>query len=167
MRKYQALIAVLVVAMDASTKWLVAHRIPLDGTVAVVPGLFQLTHLQNTGVAFSLFADPGRGTAIVLILFSCAAVSVISYVLWKSGGVLNVTTVALALIGGGALGNLWERVFRGSVTDFLDFYVGIHHWPPFNVADSAICVGAVLLLGTMVFGGRKQEPAADFADQPR
>ena len=157
MRKYQFLIAALVISLDALTKWLVRSRIPLNGNVAVFPGFFSLTHLTNTGAAFSMFADSGRWASAMLIVFSCAAVVVISYLLWKGGGVLNSYTLALTLIGAGALGNLWERVLRGSVTDFLDFYAGRRHWPPFNVADSAISVGALILLATILFGKRAEE----------
>ncbi len=66
--------------------------------------------------------------------------------LWMRRRDFNTTTLALSLIMGGALGNLWDRLMEGKVTDFLDFYIGAHHWPPFNVADSAIVVGALLLL---------------------
>jgi signal peptidase II len=70
--------------------------------------------------------------------------------LWKNGNILNATAVALCLVAGGAVGNLWDRVFSGQVTDFLDFYLGSHHWPPFNVADSAIVVGGMLLLSKVL-----------------
>ncbi|MBZ5525995.1 MAG: signal peptidase II [Acidobacteriia bacterium] len=156
MRKYQVLISALVVFLDALTKWLVRSRIAFDENIAVIPGFFNLTHLQNTGAAFSMFADGGRRTTIGLILFSCLAIAVIVYLLWRSGGGLNATTIALALIAGGAMGNLWERALRGGVTDFLDLYVGPQHWPPFNVADSAICVGAAVLLVTIMFGKTTQ-----------
>jgi signal peptidase II len=157
MRKYQVLISALVVSLDALTKWLVRSRIDFDQSVTVFPGFFNLTHLQNNGAAFSMFADGGPRTAIALILFSCVAVAVILYLLWKSGGVLNSTTVALALIAGGALGNLWERALRGGVTDFLDLYIGQQHWPPFNLADSAICVGAALVLAAIMSGKHPHE----------
>jgi signal peptidase II len=157
MRKYQLLIVALVVSLDALTKWLVRSRIPFESEIDVIPGFFRLTHLKNTGAAFSMFADSGPGAAVALVVFSCAAVVVVAYLLWKSGDVLNATTVAFALIGSGAFGNLWERALRGGVTDFLDFYIGRQHWPPFNLADSAICVGAIILLTTIVFGKSPQE----------
>ena len=74
----------------------------------------------------------------------------LALLLWRSRNEFNSATLALSLILGGALGNLWDRLTDGKVTDFLDFYVGIHHWPPFNVADSAIVVGALLLLMRML-----------------
>jgi signal peptidase II len=158
MRKYLLLIATLVLALDRFTKWLVIAGIPLYHEVEVVPGLFKLTHLENTGAAFSLFADsPGPWATRALLLFSLAAVCVITFYLWKLGHILDSLTVCLALFLGGTLGNLWDRLLRGRVTDFLDFYVGTHHWPPFNVADSAIVVAALMLAAQVLFAPRKHE----------
>jgi len=147
MPKRPLLIALAVLLLDRITKWAIAQTIPLEGAVNIVPGFFRLTHLENTGAAFSLFAEstsPFR-TAL-LIAFSVAALAVVSFLLWKDRGVFHSGTLALSLILGGAVGNLWDRLVDGKVTDFLDFYIDAHHWPPFNVADSAIVVGALLLL---------------------
>jgi signal peptidase II len=156
MRKYLLFISAGVLALDIFSKWLVKEKIPLESNIDLIPGLFRLTHLENTGAAFSLFADsaspwPSR----LLLLFSLIALVAISVLLWKTGNEINVTTVSLALFLGGTLGNLCDRLIRGRVTDFLDFYVGSHHWPPFNVADSAIVVGALLLAGKVFFGSQK------------
>jgi len=140
-----------VLMLDRITKWAIAQTIPLDDTINIIPGFFRLTHLENTGAAFSLFADsssPFRTT--LLIAFSVAALSVVSVLLWKDRRVFHSGTLALSLILGGAVGNLWDRIANGKVTDFLDFYIGIHHWPPFNIADSAIVVGALLLFMRML-----------------
>ena len=156
MRKYLFLISGVVFALDAFTKWLVKARIPLYGNVDVIPGLFRLTHLENTGAAFSLFADsPGAWASRLLVLFSLTALVVILILLWRNGDAINLTTVSLALFLGGTLGNLCDRLARGRVTDFLDFYVGSHHWPPFNVADSAIVLGALMLAARTLFGSSK------------
>src|SRR5947208_12506500 len=147
MRKYHILIATLIVFLDRLTKTLVAQRITLHDSIDVVPGLFRLTHVQNQGAAFGLFSDsPSEWKVAMLILFSLAALAVVSALLWKNGNALNATAIALSLVFGGALGNLWDRVASGKVIDFLDFYFGSHHWPAFNIADSAIVVGALLLL---------------------
>ena len=147
MRKYHIMIAALVVIFDHLTKWLVAQKIILSESIDVVPGLFRLTHVQNQGAAFGLFSDsPSEWKAAMLIVFSLAALAVVSALLWKNGNSLNATAVALSLVFGGALGNLWDRIASGRVVDFLDFYVGTHHWPAFNIADSAIVAGALLLL---------------------
>ena len=145
------LIALTVFLLDRFTKWLVIRNILLDDNVPVVPGFFRLTHLENPGAAFSLFADsPSSFRTGLLIAISVAALAVVGYLLWTRRNAFTSTTFALALIMGGALGNLWDRLADGKVTDFLDFYIGIHHWPPFNVADSAIVVGALLLMFRMV-----------------
>jgi signal peptidase II len=151
MPKRPLLIALTVLLLDRITKWVIAQTIPLEDAINIIPGFFRLTHLENTGAAFSLFADsssPFRTT--LLIAFSVAALSVVSVLLWKDRRVFHSGTLALSLILGGAVGNLWDRIANGKVTDFLDFYIGIHHWPPFNVADSAIVVGALLLFMRML-----------------
>lgn len=151
MRKYQALITAAVILLDRITKLLVISRIPVAHEVSIIPGLFQLSHWENTGAAFSIFADsssPWRTAG--LIGFSVAACAVVCYLLWKRGYTLDLIAISLCLILGGALGNLWDRLRQGTVTDFLDFYIGIHHWPPLNVADSAIVVGALLLFLRML-----------------
>ncbi len=79
------------------------------------------------------------------------ALVVVSALLWKNSHSLSTMTVGLSLILGGAMGNLWDRIFSGHVVDFLDFYVGSYHWPAFNVADSAIVIGAILLVSEIVF----------------
>ena len=157
MRRYQYLIVAAVIALDRLAKWLVIKHLPEAHEVPVIPGLFQLSHWENTGAAFSMFADsssPWR--TLGLIGFAVAALLVVSFLLWKSGSTLNATTVSLTLIMGGASGNLWDRVAKGTVTDFLDFYIGQHHWPPFNVADSAIVVGSLLLMWKIMLGPKRE-----------
>ncbi|MBZ5491908.1 MAG: signal peptidase II [Acidobacteriia bacterium] len=151
MPKRPLLIALAVLLLDRITKWAIAQTIPLEDAINIIPGLFRLTHLENTGAAFSLFADsPSPFRTALLIAFSVAALVVISFLLWRDRSVFHSGTLALSLILGGAVGNLWDRVSDGKVTDFLDFYIGVHHWPPFNVADSAIVVGALLLFMRML-----------------
>src|SRR5712691_10078916 len=124
MRKYHIIIAALVVALDQFTKWLVAQRISLHDSVDVIPGLFRLTHVQNQGAAFGLFSEsPSEWKVAMLILFSMAALLVVSSLLWKNSHAMTTTGAGLALILGGALGNLWDRMVDGRVVDFLDFYL--------------------------------------------
>jgi len=161
MPKRPLLIALAVLLLDRITKWAIAQTIPLEDAINIIPGFFRLTHLENTGAAFSLFADsssPFRTT--LLIAFSVAALTVVSVLLWKDRSVFHSGTLALSLILGGAVGNLWDRIADGKVTDFLDFYVGVHHWPPFNVADSAILVGALLLFMRMLRKAHHPQAAA-------
>lgn len=161
MPKRPLLIALAVLLLDRITKWAIAQTIPLEDAINIIPGFFRLTHLENTGAAFSLFADsPSPFRTTLLIVFSVAALAVVSVLLWKDRNVFHSGTLALSLILGGAVGNLWDRAFYGKVTDFLDFYIGVHHWPPFNVADSAIVVGALLLFMRMLRKDHHSQAAA-------
>jgi signal peptidase II len=124
--------------------------------IQVIPGFFRITHTENTGAAFSLFADsPSHWKTAMLISFSVVAMIVVSVLLWKQSRALTMTGVALSLILGGAVGNLWDRVASGRVVDFLLFYVKTYQWPVFNLADSAIVVGASLLVLEIIFGQPK------------
>jgi signal peptidase II len=157
MLKRHLLIAIAVLFFDRITKWAIVQTIVLEDAFSIIPGFFRLTHLENPGAAFSLFAESTSPfKTALLIAFSLAALVVVALLLWKDRYTFNGSTLALSLILGGALGNLWDRLADGKVTDFLDFYIGVHHWPPFNVADSAIVVGASLLLVRML---RKESPA--------
>ena len=152
MRKYFFLIAVIVVLVDRLAKWAVASNIPLHDSVTVIPGLFHITHVENTGAAFGLFAESAAQWKIgALVSFSVIALIIVSALLWKNSHALSTTTIGLSLILGGATGNLWDRMMTGHVVDFLDFYMGSYHWPAFNVADSAIVIGAILLVSEIVF----------------
>jgi signal peptidase II len=151
MLKRHLLIAFSIVVLDRLTKWAIVKTIVLEDAVSIIPGFFRLTHLENTGAAFSLFADSTSPfKTALLVTFSLAALAVVAFLLWRSRNEFNITTLSLSLILGGAVGNLWDRLADGMVTDFLDFYLGNHHWPPFNIADSAIVVGALLLLSRML-----------------
>ena len=152
MRKFHFLIAFIVVLTDRLSKLAVEHRIPLHDGIQIIPGFFRLTHLENRGAAFGLFADsPSEWKVAILVLFSVVALVVVSVLLWKSSHAMSTTGVGLALILGGAIGNLWDRLAAGHVTDFLLFYVGDYQWPAFNVADSAIVIGAGLLVFEILF----------------
>jgi signal peptidase II len=152
MRKYHLLIACLVLLLDRTTKRMIARDIPLHDRRELISGFFYLTHLENRGAAFSLFADsPSEWKIGLLVLFSIVALVIVSALLWRSSHTMTTTGVGLALILGGALGNLWDRLFSGRVVDFLLFYIGSYQWPAFNVADSAIVVGAALLAIEILF----------------
>jgi signal peptidase II len=147
------LLALFVVLLDRWTKRLVAAHIAMYTHIQVIPGFFRITHTENTGAAFSLFADsPSHWKTAMLISFSVVAMIVVSVLLWKQSRALTMTGIALSLILGGAVGNLWDRVASGRVVDFLLFYVKTYQWPVFNLADSAIVVGASLLVLEIIFG---------------
>ena len=161
MRKYHFLIAVMVVVLDRVTKWLVATNITLHDSIAVLPGFFRLTHVQNSGAAFGLFAESSSEWKVaILVLFSILALAVVSALLWKNSHSMTTTGVGLSLILGGAIGNLYDRLLAGHVVDFFDFYLGSYHWPAFNIADSAIVIGALLLVAEILFAKSPAEQKA-------
>ena len=146
-------LALLIVLLDRWTKRLVAARIAMYSHIQIIPGFFRITHTENTGAAFSLFADsPSHWKTVLLIGFSLVAMVIVSVLLWKQTRALTITGVALVFILGGAVGNLWDRVASGRVVDFLLFYVKQYQWPVFNLADSAIVVGAILLVIEILWG---------------
>jgi signal peptidase II len=153
-------LALLVVLIDRWTKRMVAARIEMYTHIQIIPGFFRLTHTENTGAAFSLFADsPSHWKTTLLIGFSLIAMVIVSVLLWKQARALAITGIALSLILGGAAGNLWDRVASGRVVDFLLFYFKQYQWPVFNLADSAIVVGAALLVIEILWGKpHVQEP---------
>ena len=140
--------AALIILLDRLSKlWIIAHIRSGYGRI-VIPNFFRLDHVLNTGAAFSMFADSLSPATVrySLIGFSVFAIVVVVGMLWRAGRVMSTTSVALALILGGAIGNLYDRVVYLHVVDFLEFHVKTHYWPSFNVADSAITTGACLLL---------------------
>ena len=145
-------IAALVVGLDRATKvWIVSH-IQLGHAIVIIPRVFRLTHVLNTGAAFSMFEGSTSPDLVrnLLIGFSVIAVVVVLALIWKTGRSISLTSVALALILGGAVGNVYDRIRFAYVVDFLEVHIVHYHWPDFNVADSAIVVGACLLLLEML-----------------
>ena len=135
-----------VLAADRATKLWIEKTFELWDTRAVIPGFFNLVHTQNRGVAFGLFnEDPARWQQLTLTGLSMAILVFLAVQIWKGSG-SPASRVAFALVMGGAMGNVHDRIFLGAVTDFLEFYAGSYRWPAFNLADSAITVGAALLL---------------------
>ena len=147
-RRLQAfVIAAGVLGADRWTKQLIETRMNAYDTKTVIPGFFDIVRSENTGVAFGMFAgsDSPMHTAL-LIGLSMLAVLLLAAMLWRIDRLDTISANAVALIFGGAIGNVYDRVHVGRVTDFLDFYLGTYHWYTFNLADAAICVGASLLL---------------------
>jgi len=136
-----------VLVADRLSKYLVERYTPLGSYQILVPGVLNLTHTTNSGVAFGFLADSGSPwTAPLLVFFSAAVIGFLAWLLGsgKAGGFLG--QAGMALILGGACGNVFDRLLRHSVTDFIDFHLGRHHWYTFNVADSAIVIGATLVV---------------------
>lgn len=140
-------LAVVVFLVDYLTKVWVVAAIPLgwQHRIEVLP-IFNLLYVRNYGAAFSFLSDPG---GLQRWLFSAIAIGVcllLAFWMRRSSAKEKLTNVAYALIIGGAIGNLFDRLIHGFVIDFLDFHIGNYHWPSFNVADSAICIGAALII---------------------
>lgn len=151
-RKFHLLIAISVLVVDRVTKWMIATNLTLHDSIQVIPGFFRITHVENTGAAFGLFADsPSEWKIALLVLFSVVALVIVSALLWRNSHGMTSTGIGLSLILGGALGNLWDRLVHGRVVDFLLFYIGQYQWPAFNAADSAIVIGAGLLVIEILF----------------
>jgi len=142
------LISLAVIALDRVTKTWVKGHIELGQAIPVIPKVFRITHVLNDGAAFSLFADSASPEHVrwALIGFSTLAAVAVLIALVKMGKAFTLTTVALALVLGGAVGNDYDRIRFASVVDFLEVHIFSYHWPDFNVADSAIVTGACLLL---------------------
>jgi len=142
-----ASIFVMVIAADRITKLIVPHFMDLHQSIPVIPSLFSFTYVRNTGGAFGILASwdtPLR--RIFFIAASVAAIILLGFLYKQSmSATSQFMRISLVFIAGGAIGNLYDRAVSGEVVDFLDFYLGSWHWPAFNVADSAIFVGAVLL----------------------
>ena len=145
-RVHYLILAATVIVLDIWTKALVLARIDLHETITIIPNFFQLVHVRNTGAAFGIGANASSRLVPLLLNFGAIAVFfvVVVYAL-RSAVTDRVLQTGLHLILGGAIGNLLDRFRFGYVVDFLDVYVGTKHWPAFNVADSAICIGIALL----------------------
>ena len=146
-RPWLLLLSALVVLADRLSKNWIIHRIRPGYDIPVIPGVFRLSHVLNTGAAFSLLENlPPNSVRLGLITFSVIAAIIVFAMLWRTGRALSPTSVALALILGGALGNLYDRIRFHHVVDFLAVKIYHYNWPDFNVADSCIVIGACLLL---------------------
>jgi signal peptidase II len=140
------LLVVLTLFLDRWTKSLIQSRFTLNESISVIDGLFNITYVRNTGVAFGIFSSINSpAKSILLSLFTAiAAVLVVVYSI-RSPVRNRLLQVALGFILGGALGNLYDRISYGYVVDFIEVYFRSYHWPSFNVADTAISTGVVLL----------------------
>ncbi len=147
-RPWLLLIAAFIILIDRLSKLWITHHIAHGGRIIIIPHVFYLSHVFNTGAAFSLFAESLSPLLVRdgLIAFSALAILVVAAMIWRLGRTPSLTGVALGLILGGALGNLYDRIHFSYVVDFLAVNIWHYHWPDFNVADSAIVVGACLLL---------------------
>ncbi len=156
--KYLILLAVsaIILLLDQATKLYIDRTMDLHTSITVVQNFFNITYLRNKGAAFSFLANFSYRLPF-FILISVVAVAVILAVFHRLRSDQRFTAVALALIFSGALGNLIDRVRLGEVIDFLDAHWYDLHWPAFNVADSAICIGVAFLAIDMIIEERRQK----------
>ena len=148
-----------IVAADQLTKWLVLGYFENRYPRVELTGFFNLVLVYNKGAAFSMFADAAGWQTPLLVAFALIAAGIVGTLIVRNPG-KRMLCFGLALILGGALGNLVDRLRFGHVVDFLDFHALGWHWPAFNVADSAISIGAVLLILDGFFGREKRPDAA-------
>ena len=142
-----ATIVLAVVVLDQLTKTWVVSSMRLHESIPVIEGLVSLTYVRNTGAAFSLLAGAPAAFRVPFFLTVAAiAIVAIGLFLWNTPASQRLTLIALALVLGGASGNLIDRLTYGEVIDFVDVYWGDWHWPAFNVADSAISIGVIGML---------------------
>ncbi|SQI42661.1 Lipoprotein signal peptidase [Leminorella richardii] len=147
-------LAVVVLVVDLLTKFVVISKFQLGESVDLLP-FFNLYYARNYGAAFSSFMGQRWALAAVAVTIT----TVLIVMMYRSRALERWSNIAFALIIGGALGNLFDRLYHGFVVDFFDFYIGDWHYPTFNVADCAICIGAVMVvLEGFIF---KKEKAAD------
>ena len=141
-------LSALIILADRITKTWVAAHIPMGGIIPIIPRVLGISHWTNDGAAFSLFADTASPQVVrrVLIGFTLLAALAVLIALVRLGDRFTLTTVALALILAGALGNVHDRILYGSVVDFIQVHIFSYHWPDFNIADSSVVTGACLLL---------------------
>ncbi len=149
-RRLALLLAGAVILADRLTKYAVESTMSFSDRLTVISGFFAIVHIQNRGMAFGLFSEGASAwrpviLAVVGVVVLLFVVGMIRRLPREQAAGHRFTPAALGLILGGAVGNLYDRLARGSVTDFLDFHAGGWHWPAFNVADSAITIGAALL----------------------
>ncbi len=146
------LITAVVIFLDQVTKFLIVKQMPLYSSVAIIPDFFNLVHYRNSGGAFSLMANSSVNVRFfVFIVLSIAAIFFIMYLFFKIPEEKKMLQVSMAMIFSGACGNMVDRLRFMYVVDFLDFYIKDYHWPAFNVADSSISIGVVIIMFHIFF----------------
>ena len=150
-------LSLAIVFLDRLTKAWIETQTTESWRHQVIHNFFYLVHSRNPGIAFSLFA--GSASPVLRFLLIAGAIAIIAIIAWllvASHNLSSLNAAGLALLLGGATGNVTDRILHGGVTDFLEFFLGSYRWPAFNVADSAITVGAVLLIFDVLFSRNSQ-----------
>ena len=148
----------IVLVLDQITKYVIQTHVRINDSITVIPGFFNITHVRNKGAAFGILSTlPEFWRSAFFITVTLVAVAAISALIMKTHERLLV--YAFSLIAGGAIGNVVDRIRYGEVVDFIQWYVKSYYWPSFNVADSAISIGVVLLAFEMLFGTNTKSQA--------
>ena len=157
LRLRSALIILAVAALDRASKLYIRAQVSPWDVIPVIPGIFNIVHAENPGAAFSMLAEaPPLVRGILLVGVSLVVMGIIGVMLWRlPANASLLVSLPLALVFSGALGNLWDRILRGTVTDFVQVFIGAYEFPSFNVADSAISIGAALLAVDLLRSGRR------------
>ena len=152
----------VLIVLDQYTKFMVTIHIPLNYSFKVIAGVFNLTHIRNSGVAFGLFANQqSEYKALMFIAISTIAIMAILVIFHQTPEKKKLVRTGLILIFSGAIGNLIDRTLHGEVIDFIDFIVRGHHFPAFNIADSCITIGVALMVIDLFFGASHQDSSAN------
>ncbi len=156
------IIALVVFALDRVTKIWIEAKVSVYDTIPVIPDVFNIVYTRNRGAAFGMLSTSPEAIRLTLLVgLALVILSLIVWMLWQATRPSQLGTrvnrIALALVLGGAAGNLWDRVVRGSVTDFLQVFLGSYEWPSFNVADCGISIGATLMAIDLIFHSKKQD----------
>ncbi len=159
-------LSAFLLAADRLTKIWVDKHVPMGGAIPIIHRVLRITHWTNDGAAFSMFADSASPHTVrwILISFSLVAAVAVLIAMIRMGSRFTLTTVGLAMILAGALGNVHDRIAYGSVVDFIEVHIFSYHWPDFNVADSSIVVGACMLMLDSLLPEKKL-PGAQSQDQ--
>jgi signal peptidase II len=140
------IISIIVVIFDQASKYWAYTRLRTGTEIDVIDGLFKFSYAENPGIAFGMFSESSGALKVwILAAISLLAIALVVYFALKSPPDKRLAVIALMLVLGGIIGNLIDRMWLGAVVDFIELYVGEYHWPTFNIADAAICIGAVLL----------------------
>ena len=161
-RIFYFLFILILLAADQLTKAIIAQKIPFLNSKVIIPGFFNLTHIRNRGAIFGFFSQSGsQFLYVILTLVSLTALVFVVFYFFKTPTSERLMITSLSLILAGALGNMIDRIFRGYVIDFLDFYVKKWHWPSFNISDASITIGAVFIIFIFFFRkGLKCSPSS-------
>ena len=162
--KYLSLLIVsgVLIVIDQYTKLMVSLHIPLNYSVEVIEGIFNLTHIRNSGVAFGLFASQqSEYKALMFITISTIAITAILVIFHQTPKEKKMVQIGLILIFSGAIGNLIDRSLHGEVIDFVDLFINGHHFPAFNIADSCITMGVALMVIDLFSEGSRPDPSTN------